>query len=97
MIQPTPLPDKRARFQPPLQPMGWPSGAHWNAANQAKQEAERQRRRADLLASRNRHLTAWASAVTAVLGTVALVALALGLVLGYAVGVGLIGLVGVTR
>jgi fatty acid desaturase len=85
--------DKPPRMQAPLQPMGWPSGAHWNAANQARQELDAQRRRNERLAQRNRRLVAALAASWMTVAIIGLVLLALGLLFGYAVGVGLIGLV----
>ena len=78
----------------PLQPMGWPVYAIQNAAVQARQQAETQRRRADALAARNRQLRATTAGALAVAGTVGLAMLAIGVVLGYAVGTGLLRAVG---
>jgi hypothetical protein len=77
----------------PVQPMGWPIYSFQNQANQARQEAEGQRRRADQLARRCRRLrSVTAAALTAtVVGMAA--AFALGVLLGYGFGSGLIGLV----
>jgi hypothetical protein len=77
----------------PLQPLGWPLPAYRNLAVQARQEADRQRLRADRLAAANRRLVAW-SAVALTFGTAIGAGLALlALVIGYAVGVGLVSLV----
>jgi len=76
----------------PIQPQGWPIYSFQNAANQARQEAEGQRRRADQLAGRCRRLravAAWALTCT-VAGMAA--AFALGALFGYGLGSGLIGL-----
>lgn len=81
----------------PFQPRGWPTYAIQNAAIQARQEGERQRRRAEALARRNRrlraHLAIGAGAL-AISGTVGLTLLAIGLVLGFAIGSGLLRAVG---
>jgi hypothetical protein len=74
--------------------MGWPINAHRNAAVQALQQAEAQRRRADQLAVRNRRLRAATATSMAILVSASLLLLSLGLLLGYAAGTGLIGLVG---
>jgi hypothetical protein len=78
----------------PVQPMGWPIYSFQNQANQARQEAEGQRRRADQLARRCRRLRSVAAvALTCtVVGMAA--AFALGSIVGYAFGAGLLGLVG---
>lgn len=78
----------------PLQPMGWPVYALRNAAIQGRQEAEAQQRRADRLAARNRRLRATTAGALAVAGTVGLAMLAIGVLLGYAVGTGLLRAVG---
>jgi fructose-1,6-bisphosphatase/inositol monophosphatase family enzyme len=74
--------------------MGFRANAAINATNQALQEAEGQRRRADQLARRCRRLrSVTAAALTAtVVGMGA--AFALGGIVGYAFGAGLLGLVG---
>jgi hypothetical protein len=74
--------------------MGWPIYAHTNASIQARQEADAQRRRADQLARRCRRLrSVTAAALTAtVVGMAA--AFALGILLGYGLGSGLIRFVG---
>jgi hypothetical protein len=77
----------------PVQPQGWPIYSYQNAANQARQDADRQRARVDQLTRRCRRLravTAWALTAT-VAGMAA--AFALGGLLGYGLGSGLIGLV----
>jgi hypothetical protein len=73
--------------------MGFRANAAINATTQALQQAEAHRRRADQLAVRNRRLRAvTASALAAtVIGMVAM--LAVGVLIGYSVGVGLIGAV----
>jgi hypothetical protein len=78
----------------PLQPQGWPIYSHTNIANQARQEAEGQRRRADQLARRCRRLRAVTAAALActVVGMAA--AFALGSIVGYAFGSGLLGVMG---
>jgi len=86
--------DSQDKAQSPLQPMGWPINAHRNLAIQARQQAEAQRRRADQLAARNRRLRAVTSGALAILGSASLVLLSLGLLLGYAAGSGLIGVIG---
>jgi hypothetical protein len=71
--------------------MGWPIYSYQNAALQANQVAEGQRRRADQLARRCRRLrsvTAMALTCT-VVGMAA--AFALGGIVGYAFGAGLLG------
>jgi hypothetical protein len=78
----------------PAQPMGWPTYAIRNAAVQARQEGERQRRRAEALARRNRRLRATTAGALAISGTVGLTLLAIGLVLGFAIGSGLLRAVG---
>jgi hypothetical protein len=74
--------------------MGYRANAAINATTQALQLAEGQRRRADQLARRCRRLRS----VTAMALTVSVVgmaaAFALGILLGYGFGSGLIGLVG---
>jgi hypothetical protein len=74
--------------------MGWPIYSFQNAANQARQEAEGQRRRADQLARRCRRLrSVTAAALTCtVVGMAA--AFALGGLFGYGLGSGLIRFVG---
>lgn len=79
---------------PPFQPRGWPTYAIQNAAIQARQEGERQRRRAEALARRNRRLRATTAGALAISGTVGLTLLAIGLVLGFAIGSGLLRAVG---
>lgn len=77
----------------PIQPQGWPIYSFQNAANQARQEAEGQRRRADQLARRCRRLravAAWSLTCT-IVGMAA--SFGLGILLGYGFGSGLIGLV----
>lgn len=79
---------------PPFQPRGWPVYAIQNAAVQARQQAEAQRRRAEALARRNRRLRATTAGALAISGTVGLTLLAIGLVLGFAIGSGLLRAVG---
>jgi hypothetical protein len=84
---------KTAPYQPPPQPMGFRANAAINATNQAKQEAEGQRRRADQLARRCRRLrsvAAWALAATI---TGMLAAFGLGLLFGYSLGSGLLAVI----
>jgi hypothetical protein len=78
----------------PIQPQGWPLAAHTNLAIQARQDADRQRARVDQLTRRCRRLRAvTAMALTAtVVGMAA--AFALGSIVGYAFGSGLLGWVG---
>jgi hypothetical protein len=73
--------------------MGWPLAAHVNVAVQARQEAEAQRRRADQLERRNRRLRSAAGMSWALFVTVAITAAAAGAVVGYSIGVGLLGLI----
>jgi hypothetical protein len=74
--------------------MGYRANAAINATNQALQLAEGQRRRADQLARRCRRLrSVTAMALTATVAGMA-AAFALGGLLGYGLGSGLIGLVG---
>jgi hypothetical protein len=77
----------------PIQPMGWPIYSHTNIANQARQEAEGQRRRADQLARRCRRLRSVTAMALAATVTGMAAAFALGGLLGYGLGAGLIGLV----
>jgi hypothetical protein len=81
------------RASKPIQPQGWPIYSHTNIAIQARQEAEGQRRRADQLARRCRRLRSVTAAALActVVGMAA--AFALGGIVGYAFGAGLLGLV----
>jgi hypothetical protein len=71
--------------------MGWTANAWENQARQANQVAEGQRRRADQLARRCRRLRAVTAAALActVVGMAA--AFALGGIVGYAFGAGLLG------
>lgn len=83
-------PDQRDK---PFQPMGWPLAAHVNIAVQARQQAEVQRRRAEQLERRNRRLRSAAGMSWALFVTVAVTAAAIGAVVGYSVGTGLLGFV----
>jgi hypothetical protein len=74
--------------------MGFRANAAINATTQALQEAEAQRRRAEQLERRNRRLRSAASMSWALFVTVAVTAAAIGLVIGYSVGVGLLGAMG---
>jgi hypothetical protein len=78
----------------PIQPQGWPLAAHTNLAIQARQDADRQRARVDQLTRRCRRLrSVTAAALTCtVVGMAA--AFALGGLLGYGLGSGLIRFVG---
>jgi len=78
----------------PFQPMGWPIYSYQNAANQARQQADAQRLRVVQLERRNRRLRSATAAALTLLITVAVVVLVIGLLVGYSVGTGLIGLVG---
>jgi hypothetical protein len=73
--------------------MGWPIYSYQNAANQAKQEAEGQRRRADQLARRCRRLRSVTASALAVSVVGMTAAFALGILLGYGFGSGLLGII----
>lgn len=86
--------DSHDQTPAPLQPMGWRLNAAINATSQARQQAEAQRRRADQLAIRNRQLRATTTGALAIVGTASLAMLALGVLLGFAIGSGLLRAVG---
>ena len=78
----------------PVQPQGWPIYSYQNASIQARQEADRQRARVEQLTRRCRRLravTAW-SLVCTITGMAA--SFALGSLLGYGVGAGLLRAMG---
>ena len=82
------------RDKAPAQPMGWRVNAYVNATTQARQETERQRQRVVQLERRNRRLRSACAGALTLLLSVGMALLGIGLVLGFAVGTGLIRAMG---